>query len=199
MNRRRFLEMSAAAAAAGFVSRPARAQNEIWRMSASEIVRAVRTKRVSAREVVKAHLDRIEAVNGKVHAVTRVLAEEALAASDEADRALARGGEVGPLHGVPMTVKENIDVTGSATTQGVKALEGAVPSLDHPRIAQLTKAGAIPIARTNLPDFGLRWHTESGLHGPTINPWDRTRTPGGSSGGDAVALATGRSEEHTSE
>jgi len=191
MNRRRFLQMSAAAAAAGLVSPPVRAQDEIWRLSASEIVRAVRSKKISAREVVQAHLDRIEAVNGKVHAVTRVLAEEALAASDEADRTLSRGGEVGPLHGVPMTVKENIDVAGSATTQGVKALAEAVPSLDHPRIGQLRKAGAIPIARTNLPDFGLRWHTESGLHGPTINPWDRTRTPGGSSGGDAVALATG--------
>jgi amidase len=191
MNRRRFLRMSAAAAAAGFASRHAGAEGEIWRMSASDIAGAIRTGRFSAREAVRAHLDRIQAVNGKVNAVTRVLSEEALRAADEADRAAGRGVQLGPLHGVPMSVKENVDVTGSATTQGVRALASAVPSLDHPSIAQLRKAGAIPIARTNLPDFGLRWHTESDLHGATINPWDRGRTPGGSSGGDAAALATG--------
>jgi amidase len=191
MNRRRFLRLSAAAAAASLVARRSQAQDEIWRMSASDIARAVRAKKFSAREAVKSHLDRIEAVNGKVNAVTRVLAEDALRAGEEADRAIARGVEVGPLHGVPMSVKENVDVTGSATTQGVRALAAAVPSLDHPAIAQLRKAGAIPIARTNLPDFGLRWHTESDLHGATINPWDRGRTPGGSSGGDAAALAAG--------
>lgn len=160
-------------------------------MSASDIAAAIRTKKISSREVIAAHLERIQALNEEVRAVTRVLSQEALAAADEADRVLARGGEAGPLHGVPMTVKENIDVVGSATTQGVKALAEAVPSLDHPRIAQLKKAGAIPLARTNLPDWGLRWHTESDLHGATRNPWDRARTPGGSSGGDAAALATG--------
>ena len=90
-----------------------------------------------------------------------------------------------------MTVKENIDVAGSATTQGVVVMKDAVPPLDAPHVAQLRRAGAIPIARTNLPDFGLRWHCESSLRGTTINPWDASRTPGGSSGGDAVALATG--------
>ena len=98
-----------------------------------------------------------------------------------------------PLHGVPFTVKENIDLAGSATTQGLVAFEQAVPDVDAPHIAQLRAAGAIPLARTNLPDFGLRWHTDSSLRGATLNPWDASRTPGGSSGGEAAALATGMS------
>jgi amidase len=159
--------------------------------SAVEIARAIREREVSAREVVQAHLERIDECNPKVRAVTSVLADEGLAAADAADAAVARGEELGPLHGVPMTVKENVDVAGSATTQGVTALARAVPPVDAPHVAQLRRAGAIAIGRTNLPDFGLRWHTENGLHGATRNPWDASRTPGGSSGGDAAALATG--------
>jgi amidase len=92
---------------------------------------------------------------------------------------------------VPVTVKENIDLAGSATTQGVTALADMVPPLDAPAIAHLRAAGAIPFARTNMPDIGLRWHTDNELRGPTRNPWDPSRTPGGSSGGEAAALATG--------
>ena len=92
---------------------------------------------------------------------------------------------------MPFTVKENIDVAGSATTWGVAALAGQIASSDAPMVARLREAGAIPLARTNLPDFAFRWHTESGRAGHTRNPWDPTRTPGGSSGGEAVALATG--------
>jgi amidase len=110
-----------------------------------------------------------------------------------ADTVLAAGAEVPALHGVPFTVKENIDVSGSPTTQGFIAFEGAVADVDAPHIAQLRAAGAIPLARTNLPDFGLRWHTDNALRGPTLNPWDASRSPGGSSGGDAAALATGMS------
>ncbi len=123
--------------------------------------------------------------------MTSVLAEPALAAADEADRGLVRRAAIGPLHGVPMTVKENVDLAGTATTQGVKALAASLAPLDAPSIAQLKRAGAIAIGRTNLPDFGLRWHTESDLHGATRNPWDASRTPGGSSGGEAAALALG--------
>lgn len=164
---------------------------ELWRMGATELAEAIRERAASSRQVVQAHLDRIEAVNGSLNAVTLVLDEQALAAAAEADRVIAAGDEVGPLHGVPMTIKENIDLAGSATTQGAAALAQNVASADAPHIANLKKAGAIPIARTNLPDFGLRWHTDSGLHGATLNPWDPSRTPGGSSGGDACALATG--------
>lgn len=164
---------------------------ELWRLGAADLATLIRTKEVKSREVVSAHLDRIAAVNPKVNAVTVVLADAALAAADAADRAVAAGSEVGALHGVPMTVKENIDVAGSATTQGIVAMAEAVPPIDAPHIAQLKAAGAIPMARTNLPDFGLRWHTDNALRGATKNPWDASRTPGGSSGGEAVALATG--------
>ncbi|MBI2760631.1 MAG: hypothetical protein HYX51_04295 [Chloroflexi bacterium] len=166
-------------------------QTELWRMGAKRLAELIRAKQASSREVVDAFLARIEAVNPKVNAVTLVLVEEARAAADAADAALASGADVGPLHGVPVTVKENIDLAGSATTQGLPAFAGAVPPGDAPHVAQLRAAGAIPIGRTNLPDFGLRWHSDNALRGATHNPWDASRTPGGSSGGEAAALATG--------
>ena len=147
----------------------------------------IRSREVSSREVVQSHLGRIDAVNGEVNAVTLVLADEALAAADDADRAPAAG----PLHGVPFTVKENIDCAGSATTQGVPALATNVPAADAVVVARMRAAGAIPLARTNLPEFAMRVSTDNPLRGRTVNPWDRTRTAGGSSGGDAAALATG--------
>ena len=195
---RRSLLQFGVTAAAGFVSRRPGSSiesflqnDEPWRMSAGDLARAIREKKLSSREVITSHLERIEAVNGELNAITDVLADQALAAADEADRVLAGSSDVGKLHGVPMTVKENIGLAGSPTTQGVPALAHAIPRNDAPRIAQLRKEGAIAIGRTNMPDFGLRWHTDSALRGPTLNPWDRARTPGASSGGDAVALATG--------
>ena len=166
-------------------------QTELWRAGARQLAELIRTRQVSSREVVEAHLARIAAVNGAVNAVTVVLAEQARAAADAADAAVAAGAPLGPLHGVPMTVKENIDLAGTPTTQGIAALAQAVPPGDAPHIAHLKAAGVIPIGRTNLPDFGLRWHTDNGLRGATRNPWDPRRTPGGSSGGEAAALATG--------
>ena len=166
--------------------------NELCLLGASDLADAIRAKKVSARDVVTAHLQQIEAVNQKVKAITVVLREDALALADQLDKRLATQGDVcGPLHGVPFTVKENIDLSGSATTEGLTALEGYLPDSDAPHIGQARTAGGIPIARTNLPDFGLRWHTDNALRGPTRNPWDRNRTPGGSSGGEAVALAAG--------
>ncbi|HEX5065165.1 MAG TPA: amidase, partial [Myxococcota bacterium] len=163
----------------------------LWKRSAGELAGAIRAREATSREVIEAHLARIAQVEPAVHALGAVLADSALAAADAADLAQRRGDALGPLHGVPMTVKENIDVAGSATTQGVVVMKDAVPPLDAPHVAQLRRAGAIVIARTNLPDFGLRWHSESSLRGTTVNPWDASRTAGGSSGGDAVALATG--------
>jgi amidase len=124
-------------------------------MSDAELARAIATRKVSSREVVEAHLARIEAVNDRVHAVTSVLTERALAAADEADRGLIRRAAIGPLHGVPMTVKENIDVAGTATTQGVKALATAVaPST--PRAWQAEARRSDPIGAHEPSDFGLR-------------------------------------------
>lgn len=164
---------------------------ELWRKSATDLAKIIREKEASSVEVVQAHLDRIKAVNDKLNAITVVLTDEALRMAVEADKAVAAGDDLGPLHGVPVTVKENIDLTGSATTEGVPAFAEAVPPVDAPHMAQIRQAGAIPIGRTNMPEFGLRWHTDNALRGATRNPWDASRTPGGSSGGEAVALASG--------
>ena len=164
---------------------------DLWRLSALELAEAIRSGRASSREVVEAHLRRIDAVNQSVNAVTVVLAEQALEAAEGADRAAARGGDLPPFHGVPFTVKANIDLAGTPTTHGLKALAGAFPLRDAPQVERIRAAGAIPMGRTNLPDFAIRWHTDSELWGATVNPWDPSRTPGASSGGEAAALATG--------
>jgi amidase len=167
--------------------------SELWRMSAVELAAMIRDREVSSREVVQAHLDRIEAVNPYLNAIVRLLPDQALAAADAADRAISAQSALGPLHGVPFTVKENIDVAGTPTTHAIPALAEAVAPIDAPQVERLRAAGAIPIGRTNLPDFGLRVHTDSALHGLTRNPWNPQRTPGGSSGGEAASLATGMS------
>ena len=167
--------------------------DELWRESALGLAELIRTGKVSSREVIDAHLARIEEVNPHLNAVVRVLAEGARAAADAADEAIADGRPLGALHGVPFTVKENIDLAGTPTTSAVVALAEAIAPIDAPQVARLRYAGAIPIGRTNLPDLGLRVHTHSSLHGLTRNPWNPHRTAGGSSGGEAAALATGMS------
>lgn len=167
--------------------------NELWRMSATDLAQRISDRKISSAEVIEAHLTRIEAVNPKMNAVVRVLASEARAAALEADRKVAAGGPLGPLHGVPFTVKENIDMAGLPTTWGVHAFANAVVPLDAPVVERMRAAGGIPIGRTNLPDMALRVHTDSSLHGLTRNPWNSARTAGGSSGGEAVVLATGMS------
>ncbi|MHA6797283.1 amidase (plasmid) [Pseudonocardia bannensis] len=163
----------------------------IWTYGAADLAAAIAGRRLTARDAVDAVLERIEAVNPAVNAVTVVFADAARRAAGEADRAVADGRPLGPLHGVPFTVKENIDLAGSATTHGLIALKDAMPPLDAPAPARLKAAGAIPIGRTNMPEFGARWHTDNALRGATRNPWDAARTPGGSSGGEAAAVATG--------
>ncbi len=163
---------------------------DLWRMSARELAALVAAKKVSVREVVEAHVQRIQAANPSVNAITMLL-EDSLADADAKDALLAKRASLGPLFGVPFSVKANIDVKGSATTEGVRGLKGNVVDADSPHVGMLRRAGAIPIARANMPDFGLRFHTDNDLYGPTINPWNRALTPGGSSGGDAVAVATG--------
>jgi amidase len=162
-------------------------------MSATDLAAAIRSRQTSSQEIIESHLRRIEAVNPSINAVTVVLGEHALEAAKAADRVVAGGAELPPFHGVPFTVKENIDLAGTPTTSGVKALTGAYPELDAPNVERMRAAGAIPIGRTNCPDLGIRWHADSELRGATVNPWDRSRTPGGSSGGEAAALATGMS------
>jgi len=169
------------------------AMSEIWQLPATELAQRIARRQLSSAEVVDAHLARIDAVNPALNAVVRVLADEARAAAVRADQRLASGETVGPLHGVPFTVKENIDMAGLPTTWGVPALANAVAPVDAPVVERMRAAGAIPIARTNLPDMALRVHTDSSLHGLTRNPWHPGRTAGGSSGGEAAALASGMS------
>ena len=163
----------------------------LWRLGATELATLIRSREVSSQEVVEAHLRRIEAVNPAINAVTVVLAERALEEATAADRATTAAGALPPLHGVPVTLKGNIDLAGTPTTHGIKALANAEPGVDAPLVERLRAAGAIPIGRTNLPDFAIGWHCDSELWGATVNPWDAGRTPGGSSGGEAAALATG--------
>jgi amidase len=167
--------------------------SEIWQLSATELAQRIARRHLSSAEVVDAHLARIDAVNPALNAVVKILADEARAAATLADRRLAAGETVGPLHGVPFTVKENIDMAGLPTTWGVPALAKAVVPADAPVVERMRAAGAIPIGRTNLPDMALRVHTDSSLHGLTRNPWHPGRTAGGSSGGEAAALASGMS------
>jgi amidase len=165
--------------------------SELCSKGAGELAAMIRARQVTSREVVDAYLARIEEVNPNVNAVTVTLADEARAAAAAVDRTVAAGGALGPLAGVPITVKENIDVAGSATTWGVAALAEQIATADAPTVARMREAGAIPLARTNLPDFAFRWDTASGRAGRTRNPWDPARTAGGSSGGEAAALASG--------
>jgi amidase len=166
---------------------------ELCSMGALELAAKLRAGEVSSRELAEAHLARIEQVNPALNALRLVLADQALAAADEADRRRVAGEELGPLGGVPVTVKENLDVAGTPTTMGLIALAEAIAPDDAPAVAGLRAAGAIPIGRSNLPDMALRLHTRSGIAGATVNPWGPDRTPGGSSGGEAAALATGMS------
>lgn len=164
-----------------------------WQLPALELARRVAARDWSCVEVIDAHLARIRALNPRLNAIVHLLEDEARSAAWAADAALARGEAVGPLHGVPFTVKSNIDMAGQATTWGVAPLAHAVAPVDAPVVQRLRAAGGIPIGRTNLPDMALRIHTDSSLHGLTLNPWNEARTCGGSSGGEAVALATGMS------
>lgn len=166
---------------------------ELWRMSATEQAEAIRSKQISSQEVIEAHLRRIAEVNPAINAIPVVLAEQALEAAKAADRMVATGDDLPPFHGIPVTVKSNIDVAGSPTTQGLKALANAYPKIDAPVVERVKAAGAIPIGRANMPNFAVRWHCESELYGTTANPWDRSRTAGGSSAGVAAALAAGMS------
>ncbi|MBI3514529.1 MAG: amidase, partial [Proteobacteria bacterium] len=165
--------------------------DELWRWDAVDVAQAIRLGRVSSREAVASCLQRLDAVNRAVNAVTVVLDEPALAAAAAADQAVKRGDALGPLHGVPVTIKENIDQAGCATTNGVVAFKDVIAETDSPPVANWKRAGAIVIGRTNTPAFSLRWHTDNELRGATLNPWAKTRTPGGSSGGAASSLALG--------
>ncbi len=164
---------------------------ELWRLAAHEIAAGLRRRDFSAREVVSACLERGQLVQPRINALTEVRAAAALAAADEADRALARGGPLGPLHGIPVTVKGNVDLAGWATVNGCAALRDHIAQASSACVQNWLDAGAIVIGRSNTPEFCCRWETSNEVYGATRNPWNTRHTPGGSSGGAAAALATG--------
>jgi amidase len=163
----------------------------LWQWPAHQLADAIRGGAVSAREAVAATLERVQAVNPALNAIVDAMDAQALAEADAADAARRRGEVLGPLHGVPVTVKVNVDCAGRATTNGVVAFKDQVAAEDSPVVANLRRAGAIVIGRTNTPAFSVRWFTENDLHGRTLNPWSKAHTPGGSSGGASAAVAAG--------
>ena len=165
--------------------------DEIWRWSAVDIVHGVRTRLISAREAAESCFLRLADVNPTINAVVDVLEDDALAAADAADSAVKQGDRLGPLQGVPITVKINTDYAGRATTNGVVAFKDLISAEDSATVASLRGAGAVIVGRTNVPAFSTRFFTDNALHGRTLNPWDAARTPGGSSGGAAAAVAAG--------
>ncbi|MCG0286865.1 amidase [Streptomyces sp. PSAA01] len=160
---------------------------------ATELAELIRTRQVSAVEVVRAHLDRIDEVDPRLNAMVTVLGEQALTAAHAADESVAAGAPLGPLHGVPFTVKDALDVEGVVTTRGSVLFRDHVAAADATAVARLRAAGAIPLAKTNLPEFSYWTETDNLLVGRCRNPWDVERTPGGSSGGESAAIAAGMS------
>jgi amidase len=160
-------------------------------LPAVEMARLIRTRALSSREVMEAHLARIAAVNPKLNAIVTLLPERAMAGAAAADEATARGEATGPLHGLPIAHKDLIQTRGIRTTYGSPIYADHVPEVDALTVERLRRAGAITIGKTNTPEFGAGSQTFNKVFGATLNPWDTTKTCGGSSGGAAVALATG--------
>jgi amidase len=162
---------------------------ELFALSAAGLARRIASGETNCRKAVGSHLARIKAVNGYLNAMTVILEDEALEAAEAADR--VEPTRRGPLHGVPFTAKESIDCLGTPTTLGIPALRRAFPREDAPAVERLKAAGAILVGRTNMSEFGMRFCAANPLRGATLNPWNPHVTPGGSSGGDAAAVAAG--------
>ena len=165
----------------------------IFYKDATELAALIRAKQLSSREVVQTHLDRIAAVNPKVNAIVTLMEDDALRSADAADKAVASGVELGPLHGVPFTIKDAIDTAGVLTQRASRIFTGNIPSKDATVVTRFKAAGAIPLAKTNLPEFSAWQETDNLVTGLTRNPWNLDRTPGGSSGGESAAIAAGLS------
>jgi amidase len=163
----------------------------VWQWTALQTAAAIRSGAISSVEVVEAHIARMRDVNPRLNAVVVDLSEDALKAAKAADNARARKTGLGALHGVPITIKENVDYAGRPNPNGVPAQMNIIAPSDAPVVRNLKKAGAIVLGLTNTPEFSFRGFTENPLHGLTLNPWDDEITCGGSSGGAGAAVAAG--------
>ncbi len=163
----------------------------LWRLSAVEIVGGIEAGRFSAQDVMVSVIQRIETYNPNLNAIVEMYFADAMREAENADRTFLREGLTGPLHGVPVTIKSNIDVVGTPTSNGLPALKGNIAPDDAPVVSNLKKAGAIVVGRTNTPEVSMRLNTDNPLYGRTLNPWDTDASPGGSSGGAGVSAAFG--------
>lgn len=164
---------------------------DLWRLSATETAARTAAGEITAEAAVGASIDRMEAVNPRLNAVVESLADEARERAQALDKARAGGAPCGPLHGVPVTIKVNVDQVGHATTNGVVALKDMIAPADAPVVENLQRAGAVVIGRTNTPEFSFRADTDNPLYGRTHNPWGGHISPGGSSGGAGSAVMAG--------
>jgi len=164
---------------------------ELTFLSAVSMAEQIRLKKLSPVELVSAHLARIERLNPRINAFVQVDAEGARRQARAAEDAVARGEKLGPLHGVPLSIKSSIEVEGLRCEAGTKLRAGFVAGQEAPLVSRLRKAGAIILGTTNAPELLMAWETDNLLYGRTNNPWDLSRTPGGSSGGEAAAIAAG--------
>jgi Asp-tRNA(Asn)/Glu-tRNA(Gln) amidotransferase A subunit family amidase len=165
--------------------------SELSLLSAVSMAEQIRQEKLSPIELVEAHLARIEKLNPKLNAFVQVDGEGARRQAHAAEDAVARGEKLGPLHGVPVSIKSSIEIKGLRCEAGAKLRAGLVATQDAPLVSRLRKAGAIILGTTNTPELLMAWETDNLLYGRTNNPWDLSRTPGGSSGGEAAAIASG--------
>lgn len=165
--------------------------SEMTCLSAAEMAERIRQKKISPVELVQAHLDRIERLNPRLNAFVSLDRDRALQQARAAEQAVMRGARLGPLHGVPMTIKSSIDVAGLPCETGTKLRAGYIPEKDAPLVARLRAAGAIILGNTNVPEMLMAYETDNLLYGRANNPWNLASTPGGSSGGEAAAIAAG--------
>ena len=164
---------------------------DLWSRSAVELAAMIRAREVSCVEVTESVLGRIAAHNGRINAIVADCSDEALRSAERKDREADSGAALGPLHGVPVTIKENIDVAGQATPNGLPAYADLIAPDHSPVTRNLLDAGAIIVGRTNTPELSMRGTTDNPLRGRTLNPWNDEASPGGSSGGASAAAAMG--------
>src|SRR5947208_1900647 len=167
--------------------------NDLTFLPAVQMAEQIRHRKISPVELVEAHLRKIKKLNPVLNAFVQVDAEGAFRQAREAEVAVRRGAKLGALHGVPVSIKSSIDVAGMRIESGTRLRQGTVASQDAPLVSRLRDAGAIILGTTNTPELLMAWETDNLLYGRTNNPWDLTRTPGGSSGGEAAAIASGMS------